>query len=175
MTKIRNFPKKNDLFAYSKSMVKHGWTPGQSSDGYQTFHSIVDGYSALTTDGYGVGGFSNPGAWLVISKTVNSKHYSFCIQTDGYQGYRIKVTSLSNFTLGTPGLLVTPSSSHETVLLGSGTDTSPVYQKILSFRGIVNDKVLNMNFTLSNKVMNFSLIDRIQAISTMLPTVNKIL
>lgn len=178
MTKVKNQVQKNDLFSFKKRATKHGWAVSSSSDGYSVFdgYTSPDGYAdALTSDGYGLGGFSNPKAWFVMSKLVNTKHYSFCIQTDGYQGYRVKVSSLSSFTLGNPGLLVTPSSSHETILLGSGTDASPVYQKILSFNGAVNERILNISFKLTDKIMNFMLIDRAPLVQTTLPTVSRLL
>jgi hypothetical protein len=126
--------RKINLYHSIKKAINSGWTVPLSSDGYANYGTG----DQITSDGYGANGFGNPAAWCIINKVINAQQYQFCLQNDGYMGLRVKYSKLG-FDSGTGDLLQVPSATDEDVVIGSGTNTTPVYQQFIS--GVLNFNV----------------------------------
>ena len=172
MTKIKKLVP-NDFYNLLSNALINKWTVISSSDGY---HSFSINSNVLTSDGYGIGGFSNPKAWYVIGENDGYQSYQFCVQTNGQKGYRVKFSKLG-FINGTPSLLQVPSASDEQVVLGGGTDIKQIYQQILNMHYNFNGFNLSMSIRAKNKNFNIVVKSKVQPpiINPPIQVVNKIL
>jgi hypothetical protein len=142
-----------NLYLSIKRATMAGWLIPLSSDGYSTYGIG----NHLANDNYGKNGFGNPNAWCVLSNTINNQQYQFCLQTDGYMGLRIKYSKLG-FSIDTDNLRESPYAMDEEILVGSGTNMAPIYQKIVFGRFIFfNNRVfISLTTTIPN-TLNFAL------------------
>ena len=112
------------IFNLKQLLKTAGWTVQSSSDG-TTYNASDD---QITVSGSGAGGMANNNAWFRIRSPdgVGSQEFIFQRGT-GNQSWRIKRSRTAGFTGGSPGATQTPSATDQTILLGSGTDASPVF------------------------------------------------
>lgn len=147
---MTHFKRAINLYNIVKRAPSSQWTIPFSSDGY----SSQGAGNHFTSDTTGIGGFGNPNAWCVFNNIIDGQIYQFCIQTDGYVGFRIKYSKVG-FTGGT--LTQSASASDETVIFGGGTNASPTYQQTLGGRIIFQTKYVHMNFDTSGNRFAFTL------------------
>lgn len=157
-----------NVYGSIQKAIFHGWTCSLSSDGYSNYGNG----NQITSDGKGLHGFANSGAWCVLNRTIGSQQYQFCLQTDGYMGLRLKYSKLG-FNNGLGSLTEVPGSTDQQVLLGGGTDAAPTYQQILG--GTLNFGGTNVKIsvvTLTN-ILNFSLTPTVHLVANNKPNIPK--
>jgi hypothetical protein len=141
--------RKMNVYHSIKRAITSQWTIPFSSDGYANYGSG----NQLADDSPGPHGFANANAWVILSKTINKQQYQFCLQTDGYMGVRLKYSKLG-FTSKTDSLIHAPSAADQEVLLGSGTDSAPVYQQILG--GVLSFNPANVMISVESTSTKFN-------------------
>jgi len=144
--------RKFNIYNSIKKAIFCQWEITFSSDGYSNYGVG----NQITSDNSGAHGFSNPNAWCVLSKTINNQQYQFCIQTDGYMGFRLKYSKIG-FTSGMDNLGSSPTATDQQILLGDGYDTSPTYQQVLNGHINFNKNGVIIHFDTSTNKLNFSL------------------
>lgn len=104
-----------------------GWTCVKSGDGLSAYNQTESVFSSHSS---GASGMGNNLAWFVLKHPGSSRQ--LCFQRAGADTYwRVKY-SVSGFTAGSPSATQTPSATDEKILLGSGTDSSPVMGLLFS-------------------------------------------
>jgi hypothetical protein len=103
------------------------WTCVKSGDGLTNYSSTQ---SVFSTDSSGAGGMGNNRAWFVLKHPGSTRE--LCFQRSSIETYwRVKY-SVNGFGAGSPSSTQTPSASDEKILLGSGTDASPVMDSLFN-------------------------------------------
>ncbi len=114
------------LFILKSTLVSAGWVVKSSSDGL-TYNATGD---QITSSGTGAGGIRNNSAWFRIqcptTDSVN-REFTFQVQPTAFLNWRVKYSYNAGFTGGSPAILTTPFATDEKFILGSGTDTSPIF------------------------------------------------
>jgi len=108
-------------------LAQAGWTYQASGDG-------LSGYSAIgkvfTNTGSGALGWDNSKAWARMQDPGGGRELVF--QNGASSQVRFKYSPTARFTGGTPSATITPFASDERVILGSGTDASPIFSSFWS-------------------------------------------
>ena len=164
-----NHPKRSvNVYNSILRAINNKWIVVLSSDGYANYGTG----NILNSDNAAPNGFANSNAWCVLSKTINGQQYQFCIQTDGYMGFRIKY-SKSGFNNGLGNLDNTAGATDQQILLGGGTDTSPTYQQILNGSIQFEINKVNISVTTSTNILNFKLSPAVPPVATHITTIPK--
>lgn len=110
------------MFKLKEVLKAAGWTVPRSSDGL-TYNAGGDQITVATS---GAGGMENNNAWYVVREPGDRREW--CVQRGTTnRSWRIKYSADDKFTGGSPGVSQTPSATDEQIIVGSGTDASPVF------------------------------------------------
>lgn len=149
--KIKKHRPVNFYFAVKRAIAAQ-WSVVLSSDGYANYGTG----NVLTSDNTGSNGFGNTNAWCVLSQTINNQQYQFCLQTDGYMGLRVKYSKLG-FANGMDNLGITPAAADQEILIGAGTDITPIYQQFTNARLVFGGSLVIISLTTPTNILNFKL------------------
>jgi hypothetical protein len=118
------------IYQLITTLVSAGWLRKMDSDG--TTYSSAG--TQVTHAGIGPGGLNNNNAWIRIQSpptnggsVVNQTRELTFQRGNAAVNWRIKYSASALFTGGSPAATVTPSSTDEVFMIGSGTDASPGY------------------------------------------------
>lgn len=117
------------LFKFKDFIKSNGWYVSSSGDGSSIYNPATD---ALTSSGSGANGLANANAWFVITHATAGH---FCFQRGNADNqFRVKYSASVGFSSGGSANKV-GSASDEKVLLGAGSDASPIFDLLFRASG----------------------------------------